>query len=203
MFPSTIALLRGRTSPRSSSHASSPMASQGASAAASVRSSMCWRRAAPASVKAPSALTKPRAASSSTAACHASSRHPRVVCNAARETSPDAAWKISASRPPRRASTKVAMCPSPRNSRVREMACQRARCGASGHGRLDCPANSGRPSGVHASAAARASVAARATSGPSTVSPKARRNAASAAESRALVIAAGAAEVWRAERSQG
>ena len=63
-----MALLAGRTRFRSSAQASSPMAAHGATASSSVRSSIPWRSARPASVNAPSPSTRPRDASRSTAA---------------------------------------------------------------------------------------------------------------------------------------
>ena len=138
---STIALLSGRTRLRSSSQPSSPSAAHGARASASVlvldvlaqRGARLGEGARAVDEPAPGQPRRRR-------------RPTRRRPNGARSAAPRAAphrrrrGATRASIPSSPASTRQAMCPSPRNSRSSVMACHSARCGASGHGRLACAA---------------------------------------------------------------
>ena len=185
--PSTMALLSGRTSARSSSHPSWPRARHGARASASVRSSIPCRNAAPASVNAPSRVARARERRGAPRR-RTTRRRPSSGCSAARPAAPRRTRRGRRARRCRSspASTRHAMCPSPRNSRSRVIACQRARGGASGQSRAAWAAYSGRP-GVRAALGRDAGELGRAlaTPGPSRSSPTARRSAASAAPRRA------------------
>lgn len=130
--------------------------------------------------------SRPRSASPATAAFHSAADQPRLPrAKATVNPVPVAVAVTRASSPDSPASTSSAMCPSPRCSRRIDNACQRTRCGAVGQGTSRCPAASGRPSGVTASAAVRASPAASAISGEATVSsPRVRRSEASATANR-------------------
>ena len=173
------------------------MSRQGAAQSRSVSASSRSRSSCPAAVSSPSASSNPRSRRLSWAAAHSSSDHIRSALAAStRNPRWVAVWVTSASIPDSSACTSMAMCPSPRCSRSRVMACQKIRCGSVGHSRPACPANSGRPSMVQFKAACLAiPAAASSSSEPITSSPSNLRSVRSATRQRAASTCAGVARV--------